>query len=234
MEEADPRRKFPRIFLVGIPDLKELIGAKVQWENAQRTEVLDMSYTGMAVVRPSGIEFEKGKRVQIQMLFSGLQNQNMQIELIRESEKLFGVQFCDLTKENIKIIDMFLSDKILGRNLRPVNSQFFHPNHGFDFWFHGPNNTNLYIWTKGPEIKKAVFESGGLAFLFDGQFTLQKSNNFAEGDEYVVFPLSKREESGNLGEFLSRSLKVLSQVENAPPAVWTLIDLIQERLKSTK
>ncbi len=235
MEESDPRRRFQRIFLVGIHELKELIGARVQWENAQRTDILDMSYTGLSVVRPSGIEFEKGKRLKVQLLFSGFEAQNVEVILIRESEKIFGVQFSDLTKANIDVLDQFLSDKLLGRSLRTVNPKFFNPRHDFDHWLHGPNHTNLYIWQDGQKIRKAVLEFGGQALTFENGFSLQKLDAETHEEDYVVFPITKPKEAPvHLGGYLKRALKVLSQVEGAPTCVWTLIDLVKDEAEKHK
>jgi len=228
MEESDPRRRFPRIFLVGMHDLRELTGAKVEWENGQRTYVLDMSYSGLAAVRPAGIEFEKDKQLNIKIIFAGLEPQIMQIRLVRETEKIFGAKFVNLTKENIKIMDQFLSDKLLGRNLRVVNPKFYHVKHDFDLWLHGPNNTNLYVWMSENKIKKSVFEMGGAALVYDSNnFILQKIDYLIEEDDYVIFP-QKMADIKNLNDFINRALKVLSQVEDAPAAVWTLIDLLKE------
>jgi hypothetical protein len=228
MEESDPRRNFPRIFLVGMHDLREITGARVEWENAQRTDILDMSYSGMAVSRPSGIEFEKGRIIRAKILFAGLPTQEMEFELIRETEKLFGVHFVNLTKENVDTMDAFLSDKILGKSVRAVNPKFFNENHDFDHWLHGPNNTNIYIWMNDHAIRKTVLELAGSALLYEnGQFSHQKLLMRPEDAEYVVFPLVHSKEVKNLKEFLVRSLKILSQVEEAPAPVFTLIDIIK-------
>lgn len=228
MEESDPRRGFPRIFLVGMHDLREITGARVEWESAQRTDILDMSYSGMAVTRPSGIEFEKGRVVRAKVLFAGMPAQDIEFELVRESEKLFGVHFVNLTKANVDAMDAFLSDKILGKSVRAVNAKFFNQNHDFDHWLHGPNNTNLYIWMNDKEIRKAVLELSGSALLYEGgKFSHQKLLMRAEDADYVVFPLAHAKEVKDLKEFLLRALKILSQVEAAPTPVFTLIDIIK-------
>jgi hypothetical protein len=232
MESTDPRRKFPRIFLVGIHDLKELIGARIEWGKDKITDVLDLSYTGAAVVRPENFEFEKGKAVEVQMHFAGSAAFPLQIVLVRETEKIFGIQFQNLNKKTIEALDGFLSDKILGRNLRSVNPKFFRQGHTFNHWLHGPNNTNLYLWVDGQTISQAVLELAGSVLMYEKDtFYLQKidEDDWA-GDEYVVFPFIKekpRTENLQLQEFLKRALKVLSQVENAPTAIWALIDILK-------
>jgi PilZ domain len=228
MDESNPRRSFPRIFLAGIHDLREITGARVEWETAQRTDILDMSYSGMAVNRPSGIEFEKGRVIRAKILFAGQTGQEMEFELVRESEKIFGVHFVNLTKENVDAMDAFLSDKILGRSVRAVSPKFFNANHDFDQWLHGPNNTNIYIWMNDHTIRKAVLELAGSALLYEnGKFSHQKLLMRPEDAEYVVFPLAHAKEVKDLKEFLFRSLKILSQIEEAPAQVFTLIDIIK-------
>ena len=228
MDESDPRRNFPRIFLVGIHELREITGARVEWENAQRTDILDMSYSGMAVTRPSGVNFEKGKCIRAKILFAGQPAQEMEFEFVRESEKLFGVAFVNLTKENVDAMDIFLSDKILGRNVRPVNPKFFNAKHDFHHWLHGPNNTNVYLWMNDHKVRKAVIELAGSALLYEGgQLSHQKLLIRPEDAEYVVFPLAHTREVQNVKEFIFRSLKILSQVEEAPAAVFTLIDILK-------
>lgn len=234
IDEHDTRRKFPRIFLVGLEDLKELIGARVTWPDRQVVDVFDMSYSGASMKKPDRLELEPGKELMLLWEIAGSSPFPVPCKLVRGDEKMVAIQFLHLSTDALRIFDEFLNDKLLGRHTALVNPKFYGDNQTFKYWFHGPRDTNVFLWTEGERIDRATVELDGLYLQWDGSRFHQKqlrSDVKAWDDSYVGPEDLLLEEVDLEPEFLARVLKIFTQVQNPPPAMWALLDLIKTAVK---
>ncbi len=201
--QRENTRRYPRVFLTkGVLDFSKIVGLEVRWpEGDYQTGVLDISYIGAAIVKTSIIpqKYQKGDRVPFVFCFQEEDEKiTIECEIVRADERSLAVYFVDLPLATRKILEKFLKQKLIGQNTRLVDPKFYIKEQGFDYWFHGPNQTNIFIWGNKRKIVKATFEVNYEVVSFENKkFFLSESKEFLEAptEDYayrVNNPESKR------------------------------------------
>jgi hypothetical protein len=235
----DNTRRYPRVFLTkGIQDFGKIVGLEVEWPGGtQQTGVLDISYIGAAIIKSSKVKekYQKGDQAKFTFYFI---NEDKKIlidcEVIREDEKSLALYFTNLTIPGRQVLEKFLKQKLIGLNTHLVDPKFYLKEQGFNFWFHGPNQTNIFIWGNKKEISKATFEVNYEVVSFEeGKFYLSESKEFLEAptEDYAYRvnnpenkkPITRKEKI--VGDIVS----LLSQVEDVDGVI---ARLSQEILKA--
>lgn len=230
-------RRYPRVFLTkGVQEFERITGIEVKWPRGHVTGVLDISYIGAALVKSTKVleNFVKGEEIEFRFSFAGgPQDVVFDAEVIREDDRILAVYFPELTVQARQALDGFLKQKLVGLNTRLVDPQYYIKEQGFDYWFHGPNQTNVFIWGSLDEIKKAAFEVNYQVVTFENEkLYLSESKRFLEvpTEDYayrVNNPESKKSAD------LSADLKIaqditslLSQIEDKSGIIKKLLEKI--------
>jgi hypothetical protein len=231
------RRRYPRIFLQGTEGFKTLVGAQVAWPAGAKTDVLDLSYTGAALVQGSGSSFDREQACSLKFHFAGQDPVAVETKIIRADGRLAAVQIDKLEPSARLAFETFLNDNLLGLNLRSVNSSFFNQGQDFDQWLHGPKDTNVFIWGQKEAVEKAVVEIDHQILVWNkGKLTQGKSRSdlLSAIEDYYSPVLYESVRAGlNVDQqLLSRVIKILSQVQAPTPSVKQLLVRLGENVKA--
>ncbi len=214
--------------------MKEIVGAKATWPDGQSVEIFDLSYSGASMRKPDALLFEKGKRLSLRLEIAGYSFFSQPCELVRSDEKMVAVRFQKLDTVALKIFDEFLNDKLLGLHMALVNPKFYGENQTFKYWFHGPRDTNVFLWVDGEKLSQASIELDEQFLEWNGlkfkQKRVQSESASWESARGLNAP-EFLEEVPVRPELLSRALKIFTQVQKPPPALWALLDLIKTAVK---
>ncbi len=236
------RRRFPRIVLPkDHNDLRQIIGIDAKIRTGERVPVLDLSYGGAALLLKDPVLKEKvGSSLDLQLIFNGSTHVPITAEVVRNSAAATGVRFFNMPAEARLEFDRFLNDQMLGLNTHQVRPELLTNSNrgdGLTCWYHGPKDTNIFIWQKHAQIERAVIEldyqvleyiQGELAF---GQAPMD-SEFFVDG--YSAY-LEKATLANNVKysqiDLIKRAISVLSQIPKKSSEVSWLVDILLGKLK---
>lgn len=170
------RRKYQRVLVE--PSEKHLITEIVGYG---QTVVFDMSYSGAAFGQPKEKPIEAGAQEITVRLKTPLDEAELKAKIIRAGSDLVAVQFVEINVEARIIIDRVVTDRMIGLNMFLIDSRHYSENADFNFWFHGPKETNLYLWCSGDRLVKAQMElDSSLLFYEDDSFIFEQK--FTDND----------------------------------------------------
>lgn len=157
MSSAD-RRQFPRVQFFN-DNLDEV---KVDWPDGEQTSLLDLSYKGMAIEKPSQ-SYSKGDSLDIHLDVYG-KKVEFKVEVMWSSEKVIGVYLHELSPVAQKLMHKLLHDRLKGLNLRPIDKKFYSDQLDCDQWFQSSDGTNVFIWSaeNSKDIQKLHVEYEGV------------------------------------------------------------------------
>lgn len=238
------QRKFPRIYLQSSARAAApILGASAHWPGGQKLEVFDLSYIGVAVLKQAGMEAKIGEKRTVQIELSGEDAPiDFPGEVARITDRVVALRFDTLPTQALRALDRFLHAKLLGLHMRPIDRKFFSQTATFTHWFHGPNNTDVFLWFEELALKKAVVEIGGDFLKWKGGtfFTgVARQVLDREGDDYLK-PLLDGDfdaESGagqvGLTPMMSRTLDLLSQIDDPAKVLQPLVNALLARQKGS-
>lgn len=234
------KRRFPRIYLQNpARPLAPILGAQMVWPGGHKLEVFDLSYIGIAAVRKTGVDVKVGEKLTVQVELSGEAKPiSFQVEVARVTEGILALRFDTLQTEARRALDRFLHAKLLGLHMRPIDRSYFSQTANFTHWFHGPNNTDVFLWYENQTLVKALVEIGGDFLKWkNGSFFagLAKQSAEHEDDDYLkpllegAFDAETAVDDKGLTPMMSRVLDLLSQIDDPNKVVQPLIDAILAR-----
>lgn len=232
------QRRFPRIFLQkSNRPLSLILGAKCVWPTGDRLDVHDLSYVGAAFVRTQRTEPRVGEKLDLVMELVGLPPFEIPVEVARLTDKLIAVAFGPLTTEARQTLESFLHEKMIGVQVRGIDPKYFAKPGNFTHWFHGPNNTNIFLWYEEMKLKQATVEFGPDLLNFKGGvFTEADAEQYVdfEQDDYVKPVLERsqiKQTPAGFTALMGRILNMLSQVDDPERVLEPLLQAILERKK---
>ncbi|MCC7405280.1 MAG: PilZ domain-containing protein [Bdellovibrionales bacterium] len=169
------RRQCPRLYFdFQQGSLREILGARILWPNESTTEVFDMSYSGAALRVPKKAALKAGEIHHLHIQLGDQPAVPVDAEIIWVREQMTGVRWTKVTPETRSAFGRFLVDKLVGASLTPIHPQFFSEAMTFDYWFHGPKDTNLYLWMERDErgqatqrVERAVVEIDDQTLVYE-------------------------------------------------------------------
>ena len=216
----------------------KISGLEVKWPGGYVTGVLDISYIGAAIVKTSKIteKFSKGEIIEFYFSFAnGEQDVVFDAEVIREDDKVLAVHFPELTLKARKSLETFLKQKLIGLNTKLVDPKFYIKEQGFDFWFHGPNQTNVFIWGDKDQIIKAAVELNYEVITFeDGKFYSSESKRFLEvpTEDYAYKVNNPDQRTMADVKSVQDVVSLLSQIEDKTGIIHKLSDSILKTINT--
>ncbi len=182
----DPRRyKRAHLYIqdtqsVVRPVQQELASASVQYRGRSFT-VIDLSHNGIAIER---FEIDDASLPSPQVSESMVVTLGKQepfalrVSIVRHSDSVLAFEFSEISTEARLAIDRFLDPKMVGLNMRAVESGFFAPGETFSVWYCGPRDTNFFLWMNGKTLGRAIVQ------LSDVLFTVHQNSDGSVRAEY--------------------------------------------------
>lgn len=188
MSSSD-RRQFPRVQFFN-DNLDEV---KVEWPESDPTSLLDLSYKGMAIEKPTK-QYSKGERLELTLDVYG-KKIGFDVEVMWVSDKVLGVYLHELSPIAQKLMHRLLHDRLKGLNLRPIDKKFYSDQLDCSQWYQSSDGTNVFLWLKpdGKFVQKLhVDYEGVLMEFFEGSIRwswskeLDQFNSPGEDSENAV------------------------------------------------
>ena len=116
------------------------------WPNHEVSDVFDLSFKGLSLSRPALVELKPGSLQSVEIHLGEWPPFLVPVRVIWVKDQLVGLEMGDISAQAHLCLSRFLSDKLIGQNLKMVERQFFSGDQNFDYWFQGPNGTHLFLW----------------------------------------------------------------------------------------
>lgn len=236
-------RKYPRVVLpLHEKDLHQIVGVKAAVISGPQVPVLDLSYGGAALeFGPSSSNYKVGDKLGIQFVYEGNMLKPAASEVVRLSPHAVAVKFKEMTPETRLGFDQIIKDKMIGLNTYQIRSELLNPferSQDLSCWFHGPRDTNIFIWQRHGHIDKAVIEFDYYLINYEGgQFKLGRSDadTQAEVAGYVAYVKPESNHQG-LGasdlEVLKRVTSMISQIPAKNAEIKWLLEILLQKVKN--
>jgi hypothetical protein len=156
-EKSVSQRRFPRVHFRGdIGEAAKILGARLLWSNQEVSDVFDLSFKGFATARPGLVNLNIGSLHSVNVELGETPAFLVPVKVVWASEQQLGLELEDCPASVHLRLSEFLSDKLIGQNLRAVDKQFFSAAETFHHWFLGPNSTHLFVWTDEADSTRVV------------------------------------------------------------------------------
>lgn len=224
MANVKERRKFPRINSIKYAELMlSLKEINVKIKGHENIPVYDISYKGIALGKiPEN--FNKDEFIFIDLNIADFSPIKVNSKFIWQNDKLIGFEFIDYDSETFNILDKFFKDKLSGKFTKLINKKYLNEEDNLTYWFHGPNDTNIYLWE---ERSDKIFFSKVIVEIWDRVLTIDKEQNITLGlrslnDKDVVESLNSIDK-----KFIDRIIDFLTQIEDGEDILKPLIDILK-------
>lgn len=232
------KRRFPRLFLAHEDsDYREIAGAKILWPKQGQSVVYDMSYAGLAVeCGGRTLQFKAGQHLEVGLKLPGQDPFPIEVDIVRVGPKVIALKIATTSPDGRIKIDQFLKDQIVGTNTRKMKSEILDASFKSDIWFHGPFDTNFFLWGKGENLQKAVFEYDNLLLTFEeNKFRVTRSASAGDGSLGYMGEFANTITTGHkvsLGaSWVDRVIRLISQVDDQDGHLRPLVTLLQRAKK---
>ncbi|MCB0364519.1 MAG: PilZ domain-containing protein [Bdellovibrionaceae bacterium] len=238
---AKERRQYQRLYFdFQQGRLRQILGAEVIWPDDSCAEVYDMSYSGAALRLPKKLRVKRGEFYRLKIALGQNLPIEVEAEIIWVREHIAGIRWAIMPPEVHSSFAKFLVDKLVGANLTPIHPQFFSESMTFDYWFHGPKDTNLYLWMERSErgektnrVDRAVVELDDQTLVYEygslscGQRSpdWEVQRDYGDAEEW----LDNWEAIGQNDVIVQRTLSLLSQVPEMKAPLRSLMMELDER-----
>lgn len=232
-DEGVNRRRFVRANLrYDYGQARHLVGAWIKWPGQNKLgEIYDISYQGMAGAKVVAVNV--GESSDVEVILGDSVSMVCRVRVAWVHSTVIGLEILSTDVAFKQTLDEYLEDKIIGAYLRPIHPKYFAPNEDFQYWYHGPKDTNVFLWLDKEEnapVKRAVFE-------LDGQFLLYEEGQIYSGsqlEEINLFnqayyqELENYNKNANSREVVDRVVGILSQLAHKHPPLKGLIEELVE------
>lgn len=219
--------------------LSDLIGARARWRSGRIVEIFDVSFTGVALGCYPGMEAKIGDDVKIHFVLAGQEEIEVRARVVRIAPKKVAVEFVYIAIDARKKLENFLKDKLIGTLTREVKPQFYPKEVDFTDWFHGPNDTNIFLWNPNNVLKKALIEiEGKLLFWDNGLLTEGKGWEYTtDYEDHYASEAVRRTEAATHSpsrSTLLEGLDLLTQIDDPKKSLKSLIAILIDTLSRCK
>gem|GEM_PF-2362554 len=212
------RRRYPRVQVHPISQLftVEIVGFGP-------TDVFDISLNGVALAQPLEKQIVTNKEVVTVRFTSNGTGLAVEIlsHVIRLDSKVIALEFVDIPTEGRKLLEQVVSDRVIGLNMSLVDPRYYHSSSSFSYWFHGPMETNLYLWEDTEKgLSRAQFDiNDSVLFFENGSFSYETR----DGNESSKSRLRPR-------MVLMKAHKILSQLQTNLFSLESLQALVEKQI----
>lgn len=141
------KRRFPRVqFNRAMSEFSASLGGEVHWPNFETSQILDLSYKGLAARRPGILPVSVQQNVEVEVELGQLWRFKTKARIAWANMDWIGLEFTQLPAEGHLAMSEFLEAKLLGQELKPVDKEFFSATSTFTGWFYGPHGVHIFVW----------------------------------------------------------------------------------------
>ncbi len=210
------RRKYQRVLVE--PSSKIL---QVTVVDHGPTLVFDMSYEGAAFAQPKEKKIAEVDQPLKLHLKTDVDEATIAAKAVRVSEEVVAVTFKEIGVAARVIIDRVVTDRIVGLNMSLIDPKHYSEQADFSFWFHGPKDTNLYLWMEGENLIKSQFDMAGATMIMDEEMVLFENKKMEEGIPVL-----------NNQQIAEKAAAIAKQIESDLPALITFKEKVKEHVES--
>lgn len=155
------RRRYPRV-QTPFGEIFPFLGARVLWPNNETSDVVDLSYKGMAVRRPGLFQIKEKETVRLFVEIGNERPFECRARLVWSNAEWVGLEITTLPSAGHLALRAFLDDTLLGLSLRQVDREHFGAQSNFSYWYQAGGEGHLFIWVNAKaEVEKVQFELRG-------------------------------------------------------------------------
>ena len=185
------------------------------------TLVFDMSYEGAAFAQPKEKKIDNIDDKITLHLKTEIDEAKIPATAIRVSDEVVAVQFDSIDVAARVIIDRVVTDRIVGLNMNLIDPKHYSAKADFNFWFHGPKDTNLYLWGEGDQLIKAQMETSDSAMVFEDDMLLFENKAPQKGIPTM-----------NNQQIALKVLAIVQQIEEEIPALNEFKKMIKSHVQT--
>lgn len=179
-KNAEDNRRYKRIYLPSdVYEAPQISNASAEWPRGAKSFLYDISYSGAALSAPREglLTIESGQIMPLKLSLGDQASFSAHVKVIRVTSEIVGVNFEELPTDGHRAIEKFLQIKLIGAYMRLVDPKLYSPEQTFHFWYHGPKDTNIFIWTLHEALEKFSIELDfEVLFWNRGRFSLGHSH----------------------------------------------------------
>lgn len=236
--EGVDRRKFPRLLLAH-PDgqFHKLEGLQFLWPKGGKSQILDLSYSGLAINCQGFLDQVKlGDYIEAHILLPGESQLQIpvSVRVVRKTAQVLGFRIDSTSPEGRIKIDQVMKDIIVAENVRKMSPHLLHSGMQCDVWYHGPFDTNLFLWKEGINLKKALIEYDNTVLVYeDDHFRVARTSSTADeaqgyGGPFLIKNFSEQKLSLGHG-WIDRLQRLLIRIANGNEDIQLVFDLLQKK-----
>ncbi|MEM7647031.1 MAG: PilZ domain-containing protein, partial [Pseudomonadota bacterium] len=173
-KKADERRKYERV-----PIESTSKSLEIDVEGHGPALIYDMSYSGAALSQPRIKRVQEVDQIISLVLKTSVDQATIPARVVRANNDVLAVEFKNINVNARVIIDRMVTDRIVGLNMELIDNRHYSVKSDFSFWFHGPKETNLYLWALGSELVKAQLDMGTALLVFENDSFLSENKKTA-------------------------------------------------------
>ncbi|MCB0378403.1 MAG: PilZ domain-containing protein [Bdellovibrionales bacterium] len=160
--DVKDRRKYQRVHFEASPHT-----LAVSVEGYGNSVVFDMSYSGAALAQPQEKRIDQTDQPIKINLVTDIDKAAIEAKVIRATKDMVATEFLSVPVEARIIIDRMISDRMIGLNMHLIDPSHYSAHAHFTHWFHGPKETNLFLWARGDDLDKAQFDLNNVSLIFE-------------------------------------------------------------------
>lgn len=217
--------RYPRVFLNSVlRELQPLSGCSVIWPSGFESGIFDFGRTSVSVYFPMrlNLHFFKGDLLRLGFRLGSGEPFFIETRVVRSETRLLTVELLRASPSQLKAIEKFLNDDFISTHLAEVPVEHFAPEQTFQAWYHGPFDTNLYVWKDQGTLNRLVLELRRRVYVWDPQ-------GWMSGDsrDTLSYPTEDYTYFANFLTYLEPSktaeavAPALSFLENSRTPIWT-------------
>jgi len=161
-ESVKDRRKYQRVLVEPLSE-----GLITEIVDYGRTLLFDMSYEGAAIAQPKEKKLNDVGEAFVLHLKTAVDEAHLKAQVIRVNEEIVAIKFVEIDVAARIIIDRVVTDRIIGLNMSLISPKHYNANADFNEWYHGPKETNLYLWLQGGALVRAQIDLASASLVYE-------------------------------------------------------------------
>lgn len=170
------QRRFPRVTIHPYSSRRlEFLNARLTWPNLEVSDVTDLSFKGVATRRPGLFPMNVQASTTVEMSLGAHAPFKTEAKIVWCNLEMVGLEFATLPPEGHLAMTEYLGARLIGSQLRTVESVFLKERQDFSIWLQGPQHTHVFLWPdQTGRLQRAVIELGGETIEIHREMTAEK------------------------------------------------------------
>ncbi len=238
-QDFSDRRKYPRLFLAHSDDeYNKIEGAQFLWPQGGKSQVLDISYSGIAISSTGFLDQVRvGDYIEAFLLLPHDAHFQIPISVrvVRKTANVIGFKIDSTNPEGRIKIDQLMKDGIVMQGLVKRSAENLISILKADIWYHGPFDTNFFIWKDiDGKMTKCFIEYDNSVLIYEnGDYRVARTSSTAdEAQGYGAPFVSKNFQSQKLSlgqSWIDRLQRMIFTSKNYRQDLQMIYDILQQK-----